>query len=629
MAKISPRPNALLRRSLHGFISLLAASLAACEAGPPPVGSIATSMPAELEDVVGAAVSVQVEVLDRSGRPIDRYPVNFATKDGSVVPVEGLTEASGKATTRWTLGTAAGTQSLTARAGEQSVTISAQAKAAAPARLVVVSGSGQTAPVGQLLTTPIVVRVDDRHGNPVSNVEVAFRVLSPTGTLGAISTRTGASGMVSPVWTLGSAIGEQALSAEVMGLEPVRLTVTAGSGPAARVTAVSGAGQTGQVGRALASPLIVELRDRFGNLAANGTVDFRGDGAVMSARPTAGPDGRASTMWILGTRAGAQTMRAVVGERADSTSFAVTATAAAASAVELVSGNAQRGWAGGFLSDSLVVRIEDEFDNPVPGATVSFIVSAGGGQADPPNATTGTDGRAQAAWRLGPALGTNTLQARVGAGNAASFSATATSGPPHTLAVVSGAGQKGPILTPLPEPIVILVTDEALRPVQGARVQAQTEGVDRILPPSPITDSLGRASFLWSVGVAAGAQHLRLRSIDAPDLLLPATVTPGPPHQPVKIGDNQRGRAGEQVPISLGLIVKDAFANPIPGVSVKTRMDAGGGIVLSAGCRGLITNANGFVCFGTWKLGLVPGVNRFVATVEGWGDVEFTAIGDP
>jgi len=50
-----------------------------------------------------------------------------------------------------------------------------------------------------------------------------------------------------------------------------------------------------------------------------------------------------------------------------------------AARMESVSGDAQRGAVGTALGDPLVVRITDQFGNPVAGVSVTFAVGSGGG----------------------------------------------------------------------------------------------------------------------------------------------------------------------------------------------------------------------------------------------------------
>ena len=57
---------------------------------------------------------VQVVVRDRYGNPVPNATVRFSVAAGAVLPLQGTTDASGRASTKWTLGPKRGKQTLTA-----------------------------------------------------------------------------------------------------------------------------------------------------------------------------------------------------------------------------------------------------------------------------------------------------------------------------------------------------------------------------------------------------------------------------------------------------------------------------------------------------------------------------------
>src|SRR5262249_17392762 len=62
-------------------------------------------------------------------------------------------------------------------------------------------------------------------------------------------------------------------SASVRGVStPAAFNATVAAGPVATVTLLSGDGQTGPVGAALANPLVIEARDAFANPVAGAAV---------------------------------------------------------------------------------------------------------------------------------------------------------------------------------------------------------------------------------------------------------------------------------------------------------------------------------------------------------------------
>jgi hypothetical protein len=98
--------------------------------------------------------------------------------------------------------------------------------------------------------------------------------------------------------------------------------------------------------------------------------------------------------------------------------------------VAVLVGNRQPGLVGFGVNIRPAVRVTDASSNPVPNATVTFAVTAGGGSVSGSVVTTNANGVAQLGqWTLGAAAGINTLSATVTgsgiAGNPVTFTDTA------------------------------------------------------------------------------------------------------------------------------------------------------------------------------------------------------------
>ncbi len=87
-------------------------------------------------------------------------------------------------------------------------------------------------------------------------------------------------------------------------------------------------------------------------------------------------------------------------------------------ALEIFSGDNQRGAPGSELTQPLVVEVRDQHGNPLPNATVVFTVTAGdarlSGKFTVQNIKTDANGRAELSLTLGPGLGTNAVKVSVG-----------------------------------------------------------------------------------------------------------------------------------------------------------------------------------------------------------------------
>ncbi|HEX7242628.1 MAG TPA: Ig-like domain-containing protein [Longimicrobiaceae bacterium] len=101
-------------------------------------------------------------------------------------------------------------------------------------------------------------------------------------------------------------------------------------------------------------------------------------------------------------------------------------------AVHLVlgGGGQQSGITGTPLASPVVVRALDAQDRPVSGVTVGFSVTAGGGSLSPSQTTTDAAGNVQVQWTLGPAAGTQALQATGPGGSTLAVTATASAPAP-------------------------------------------------------------------------------------------------------------------------------------------------------------------------------------------------------
>lgn len=83
-------------------------------------------------------------------------------------------------------------------------------------------------------------------------------------------------------------------------------------------------------------------------------------------------------------------------------------------ALEIVSGDDQFAAAGATLAEPLEVRLLDLERNPIARLRVEWSVIRGGGSVSPRNAFTDGEGRAATTWTLGPTVGEQVVEARVG-----------------------------------------------------------------------------------------------------------------------------------------------------------------------------------------------------------------------
>lgn len=207
-----------------------------------------------------------------------------------------------------------------------------------------------------------------------------------------------------------------------------------GSGPES-MAVLSGNGQTGVVGNALALPIIAQVLNASGGGVSGVSVTFQmtaGGGTVSPTQVVTDADGAASASWTLGTSTTeTQTVRATVtdGLISSSATFTATPEADAPTALRPVAGESQTRAVGVVLRDSLGVRATDQYGNGVPDLAVDWSVLTGGGSISPASGVTGGTGVARAAWTVGSAPGPNSAQASAAGLQTVSFSATAVPAP--------------------------------------------------------------------------------------------------------------------------------------------------------------------------------------------------------
>lgn len=262
--------------------------------------------------------------------------------------------------------------------------------------------------------------VKDQRGTAMTGAKVTW-----SSTNGAVVTVVDTSGVATPV-----ANGSAQLTA-TSGSATQNAGVTVGQ-VAAAIAKVSGDAQTGTVGQALASPLVVQVSDSTAHAIAGLTVNFAvtsGAGSLGTAAPTTGANGQAQTTWTLGGAAGSQTVSATAsGSNVAGNPVTFTATATGTAVVAWV-GNHQPGLVGYGVNVRPAVRLTDPSNSPIANATVTFAVTGGGGSVTGGTATTNANGVAQAGkWTLGASPGVNTLTATVTGsgiiGNPVAFSDT-------------------------------------------------------------------------------------------------------------------------------------------------------------------------------------------------------------
>ncbi len=511
---------------------------------------------------------------------------------------------------------------------------------AAAATLSIAGGSNQAGAVSAALATPLSVMVTDALSNPVSGINVSWSVSTGGGSLGVTSSVTNASGIATDSWTLGALAGAQTVTASASGLagSPAIFSATAAAGVATKLVITSQPATT-IAGVNLAPSLIATAEDAAGNLATTFTgpvtvsLTTNPGSATLSGTTTVNAVAGVATFSGISLNKAASGYRVSVssGSLSQDTSVPLTIGAAAAASLAVNGGNAQSGAISLALATPLSVAVTDAFGNAVAGVAVSWNVATGGGSLGNATTTTNSSGIATNSWTLGSLVGGQSVSASASglAGSPVTFSATASAGAATKLVIASqpvgGAAGAG---------IGLLATAED---ASGNVVTAFTGAVSITFGTNPGSGTIGGSTTVNAVaGIAtfsnlsvvkaaagytlvAGASGLASATSSAFDVFAaaPASIS-------ITSGNNQSGQIALALSSALAVTVVDAYANPVPNVTVNWSIGSGGG---SLGSSTAQTNASGMAT-DNWTLGALLGTQTVSATASGVASpVTFSATG--
>ena len=166
--------------------------------------------------------AVTIQVTDTTAHPISQIVVAFAVTSGGghVSSAADTTDATGRASVQWTVGSSVGPNVMTATAASaipgSPATFTASAVLAGSSPSVAAnSGNGQHGLVGAPLNFPPSVVVVDGAGTPIAGKQVSFAVSGGGGVISGGSAVTDANGIATVgSWTVGT--GANALTATVV-----------------------------------------------------------------------------------------------------------------------------------------------------------------------------------------------------------------------------------------------------------------------------------------------------------------------------------------------------------------------------------------------------------------------------
>jgi adhesin/invasin len=526
-----------------------------------------------------------VRVTDTRGRPVAGTEVSFATSGGSVAPAVATTDGDGLATAQWSLGMQTGAQQADVSVPDASpplaVQFTATASAGAARGLIIVSGNGQSAPAGSTLPAPLVVRLLDASGNPISGGAISWVIGQGGGTVAPATETTAADGTTSATWTLGPAVGGNTLTAVVSGVGTVEFTATGTAAPATRLLLNGGNNQSAPAQSQLGTPLSVKAVDANGNAVAGVTVAWAvtaGGGSLSASSTTTRADGIAEVTWTLGSAVGAQTATATVaGLQGSPVTFTATATALpppppppppTPDPSQSSLSASPTSFEAGTGSSTITVTVRDGQGTPLSGVSVQLSVSGSGNSITQPGATNGS-GVATGSF-TSTAAETKTVSATAG-GVAIQQTATVTvTAPPPPPPPTSDASQT---TANVPNGVVGAATPITVqaRDASGADITTGGDDVGVLVSGAnnpgalPVTDNAN--------GTYSASYTPQLTGVDAVAITLNGAPINGSPYSSTVVAPSasqlgvlaQPGneRVGRPFRLPVEVVVQDRFENVV------------------------------------------------------------------
>jgi len=264
------------------------------------------------------------------------------------------------------------------------------------------SGNGQSAAALGTLPLPLTVAATDAYtGAPVSGVTVTFSDNKKGGVFSPATAVTDSSGRASTSYTVPKLAGTYTITATYPASTTAKFSVTVVGGAATHIKVISGSKQVVPLQTTLPLPLVVQLLDVWNNGVPGAILTFSdgGKGGTFSALSVVtDASGRAQTLYTTGTKSGTITFTIAAGSIVQG--MGATALAGPAAGMSLVSGNKQSAAVSTTLPAALVVKVVDQFNNVVPGVSVSFTDGGVGGSFSSSTVSTDAAGKATVTYTL-------------------------------------------------------------------------------------------------------------------------------------------------------------------------------------------------------------------------------------
>jgi hypothetical protein len=397
------------------------------------------------------------------------------------------------------------------------------------ATVLLVSGEGQVDTVGQQVPLPLVARVLNASGDPISGQIVNFRVIKGGGSVFAGAAISNADGQVQELWTLGTVAADSQV-VEVRAVDPAtgeprvyaRFIATALPDSPVAVTVESGNAQTVVAGATLSDSLLSRVVDQYGNAVPGAAVTWSvtsGGGTLTRTADVSTQTGMVSTKWTPAGTAGVAGV-SVSGSGMTPAVFTATVVASTAVGLQLISNpTVSAVVATPFIAQ---VKVVDAFGNGVKDTLVWFCDV-------PPNDDCSTVGRrgsysnaagvATIDWALPTVAGTHTLRGEFAPTARAEITMIGAPDVAYYLEAIEAFPYGAAPGAPGANVPAVRVKDRFSNPAPGVEMLFTiTKGGGSVANPVATTNAAGVASAgSWIMGPRTGDNQILVTRRDSED----------------------------------------------------------------------------------------------------------------
>ncbi|HEX9483285.1 MAG TPA: hypothetical protein VF929_01850, partial [Gemmatimonadaceae bacterium] len=623
--------------------TLSVAAAATIVAGPP--ASITRIAGDNQSATVGSGVAVGPSVLvkDAVGNVVAGAVVTFAiaTGGGSASGVTATTSVAGVATVgSWTMGSAAGANTLTATTGALNTTFTATGTAGFLSTIQVVSGPSALV---SAQAADFVVQIVDAQGNAVAQAGV---VISYSHAGGSGPMTTNAQGMSTfSIWPPIMRLGTDTIVLSAPGLATKTFTLPIVTGPASTLNPTRFPTPTAQSGVLFNPQPVIRINDAGLNpVAAQGipvSIVVVSGGGTLHGTTTVTTDATGAATFtdlsLTGPAGQPQGIQFTSPGFSTASPYFLTLTPGPAAHIAISSGDNQSAFVGTSVPVAPAVLVTDAYGNPVPHSTVSFYaygsgeVSNGSSSGGSIAVMTNAAGIATLAyWKLLYVAGSSTLVATadesVNGVQQVTFHATAMAVAGTKLRIVnppSSSAVSGVALAAQPSIQIVDASNNAVASSGVTIIVSIGSGAGVLTNATATTNASGLATFSGlSITGAPGSVTLSFASTGLTSVAS-VTIALGGFQGTVAVngGNIQSAAVVTAVPTPPSVLVKDAGGNPAPGAVVQFTAQAPGAMVsngvTSSTSVTVTTNAQGVATLTSWTLGTVSGTQGLSASVVG------------